>query len=103
MAGKKFDGGKPPVDLLPKKALIEIAKVLGFGAKKYDPWNWKGGFKWSRLEAATLRHLFAYAEGEDIDAESGLPHLAHAGCCILFLLTHYLESLGCDDRFKGAE
>lgn len=63
-------------------------------------WNWAKGFTWSRLIGAALRHLFAFARGEDRDPESGLSHLAHAGCCILFLITHERCKLGTDDRFK---
>lgn len=63
-------------------------------------WNWAKGFTWSRLIGAALRHLFAFARGEDRDPESGLSHLAHAGCCILFLITHERCKLGTDDRYK---
>lgn len=94
----KHDEGKLPLDLLPVESIEEIAKVLQFGQRKYDSWNWSKGFKWSRLLGACLRHLFAYMRGEDKDPESGLSHLAHCGCCILFLLYHekYYKSL--DDR-----
>ena len=34
---------------------------------------------------AALRHLTAWQTGEQVDAESGLPHLAHAICCLLFM------------------
>jgi len=97
----KHDSGKIPVELLPTEALEEIAKVLDFGSRKYASWNWSNGFKWSRLIGATLRHLFLFQRGIDKDEESGLSHLAHAGCCILFLLQHELSSLGSDDRHKG--
>lgn len=35
--------------------------------------------------AAAMRHLAAWRDGEQLDEESGLPHLAHALCCIVFL------------------
>jgi len=99
--GTKFDGDKIPLHLLPTPALEEIAKVLDFGQKKYDSWNWAKGMKWTRLIGACMRHLFAWARGESIDPETGLSHLAHLGCCVLFLLQYELSNLGEDDRYKS--
>lgn len=98
MSGTKHDAGKVRLDLLPFDAVTEIAHVLTFGARKYGDRNWEGGFKWGRLLGACLRHLFAWAGGEDVDQETGRSHLAHAGCCILFLLAHELRGIGEDDR-----
>lgn len=98
--GIKHDFGKARLDLLPFEAITEIAKVLEFGATKYSAHNWRGGFVWSRTFAALLRHLWAFWRGEDKDPETGLSHLAHAGCNILFLLTFALEKTGTDDRYK---
>ena len=97
---QKFDGEKIRVELLPVDALEEIAKVLTFGAIKYAAGNWAtgSGFKWSRLAGALLRHIFAWMRGEDRDPESGISHLAHAGCMLLFLLSHVLRNHGEDDR-----
>ncbi len=100
LSGMKHDTGKPAMDLLPGEALEEIAKVLDFGRKKYNAHNWRGGFKWGRVLAAALRHIFAFLRGEDNDPETGLSHLAHAGCCILFALTFVLTRTGEDDRWK---
>ena len=88
--GKKYDEGKPMMGLLPFKSLAEVSKVLTFGAKKYAAHNWKKVEPERYLDAA-LRHLGDYLEGEDDDSESGLSHLAHAGCCVLFALWHHLE------------
>jgi hypothetical protein len=99
-AGTKHDFGKVPLELLPTEALREVAKVLDFGQRKYDPWNWKKGMKWSRLYGAMLRHLFAWSEREEQDPETGLSHLAHAGCCLTFLLTYEILGLGTDDRWS---
>ncbi len=96
--GVKQDQGKPRLDLMPTEALEEIGKVLEFGAKKYDPWNWAKGLAWSRLLGAALRHLYAWARGESKDPESGLSHLAHAGCNILFLIYFERNKSGEDDR-----
>lgn len=95
----KFDSEKAPLDLLPFHALNEVAKVLQHGKKKYAAHNWKKGTTWSRFSAASLRHLFAWNSGEDNDRESDLNHLAHAACCILFLLEYKLLGLGTDDRY----
>lgn len=97
--GKKFDDGKLPLHLLPTESLEEIAKVLAFGAQKYDSWNWTNGLAWSRVLGATLRHLYKWARGIDVDEESGLNHLAHAGCNILFLLWYSTYRKEYDDRF----
>ena len=97
---KKFDQEKIRMDLLPSEALEEIAKVLTFGAKKYDSWNWTKGLKYSRLTGAALRHILAWKDGQDKDPETNISHLAHAGCCILFLLWMEKNRLDMDDRFK---
>ena len=97
--GVKHDAGKPRMDLLPPEALREIAAVLAFGAQKYDAHNWRKGVAYSRLIAACLRHLFAWVGREDKDPESGRSHLAHAACCLLFLITFEQTNTGTDDRY----
>ncbi len=101
--GTKHDEGKPLLALLPVEALVEVGKVMTFGAKKYTAHNWRGGFAYTRVASAALRHLFARISGKDVDEESGLSHLAHAVCCVLFLLTFQLTNTGTDDRYKGGE
>lgn len=98
MKGIKHDDGKPPVGLVPHDAILAIAEVLDFGAKKYTSWNWAGGFEWSRLIDAAYRHLGKWKEGEDTDPESGLSHLSHALCCLVFLSVHERRNLGKDNR-----
>lgn len=85
--GRKFDTDKPRWELLPFKEVGEIVEILTFGAKKYEDENWKyvKPFK-KRYLGALLRHITAWAEGEKKDPESGKSHLAHAGCCLLFLM-----------------
>jgi hypothetical protein len=84
----KADAGKADWSLMPFECVEEINKVLEFGVKKYSADNWKqgGGFKYRRILNSLLRHIFAYMRGEDTDPESGLSHMAHAGCNVIFLL-----------------
>ena len=83
----------------------EIAKVLAYGANKYTKngisgaHNWRKGFKWSRLLGAAFRHLSAYTRGENVDSESGLSHLSHLGCCVMFLIWHEKFKKELDDRY----
>ena len=96
----KFDDNKLPVNLLSTEALNQTAAVLKFGADKYHAHNWRDGFAWSRPLAAAMRHIMAFNDGEDRDPESGLSHLAHAACCIMFLLEFEKTHPELDDRYK---
>lgn len=99
----KHDGDKARWDLLPD-SMPDVVAVFGYGAKKYEEWNWarNGGFKWSRLIAAAFRHLWAFSRGEDVDPESNLPHLAHCVACLLMLLSYMRDTKAYpnDDRRK---
>lgn len=86
--GIKNDQGKVRLDLYPPEALIGTSEVLTFGALKYAANNFRLGILYSRVFAALLRHLLAWWMGEELDPESGKPHLDHAGCCIAFLQTY---------------
>lgn len=91
--GVKFDQDKPQWTLVPFKAFDEVVKVLTIGARKYAPDNWKKvpNARQRYIDAA-FRHMSAYAGGEKLDAETGKNHLAHAACCLLFLLAFDLDN-----------
>jgi hypothetical protein len=87
--GTKLDGGKSRLDLMVPEWELEVGKVLEFGCRKYADNNWqkvKGAEE--RYYAAARRHMLAYKMGEKNDPESGLSHIAHASCCLMFL--HWL-------------
>jgi len=92
--GRKDDTGKPRMELLPFDALVEVSKVLTYGAIKYAPNNWKkvSNAK-ERYTGALLRHLAAWREGEVFDREIAdgwdIRHIAQVACNALFLV--YLE------------
>lgn len=92
--GRKFDGGKPEYALMPPYSLEETVKVLTFGAQKYERNNWRfvDDAKY-RYFNALQRHVWAWQKGETIDPESGLHHLAHAMCCLTFLMEPELENV----------
>ena len=85
--GFKADSGKPDWTIFPFDGAEPLVRVLEAGARKYARDNWrKVPDAVNRYRAAALRHLAADALGEVNDPETGLPHLAHAGCCLLFVL-----------------
>ena len=84
--GIKNDSEKPRWDLIPWRELSDVVDVITFGLDKYSEDNWKYVEPKSRYFAACHRHLYAWSQGEKIDRESDKNHLAHAICCLLFLL-----------------
>ncbi len=100
----KFDEGKLPWDLFPFDGAELTVQVLAYGAQKYAPHNWckAGGMEWGRMFSALMRHLIAWHGGQDIDPESGLHHLGHAGCCLAFLQAYVVRQIGTDDRPSAA-
>lgn len=96
--GTKYDEGKFPLSYISRRANEQESRVLLFGASKYARWNWAKGMAWSRLLDAALRHITAYADGEDVDPETGISHLAHARCDLGFLLDYEVSHPELDDR-----
>lgn len=96
--GLKFDGDKLPMELIAPILLSGVAEVLAFGANKYSARNWEKGMSWSRVYGAMLRHMTAFWSGENLDKETGLPHLWHAACCCMFLMEFARKGTGTDDR-----
>lgn len=101
--GIKFDNEKPRMDLLDSEFLEGVADVLSFGANKYADNNWRGGILYSRLIAAAYRHLGAINRGEDFDPESGLPHVHHLGCNVMFLSWMMQHRKDMDNRWKSTD
>jgi hypothetical protein len=79
-------------------ALLRVAEVAGFGGRKYERGNYLKGYAWSWSFDALMRHLLAFWSGENVDPESGLPHMAHASWHTLALLAFTEHGLGTDDR-----
>lgn len=88
--GRKFDQEKPEMALLPPYAIEAVARVLTYGAKKYEKDNWKyvpdGEY---RYRNAAFRHFNEVLKGNLTDPETGEHHLAHAICCMMFELDSY--------------
>ena len=85
--GRKYDSNKPRYSLLPENIVHNVIQVLEYGAVKYEPGNWKHvPDARTRYYDAAMRHIDDWWNGSEVDEESSLPHLAHAICCLLFLL-----------------
>lgn len=86
-SGRKYDSNKPRYSLLPTGTVLNVVQVLEYGAVKYEPDNWQHvPSARTRYYDAAMRHIDDWWNGSEIDEESSLPHLAHAICCLLFLL-----------------
>ena len=99
--GTKHDQDKPDLSLVPYAFLVEVAKALMYGEKKYGRYNFEKGFPVHRLLSATLRHIWAYVNGEDNDPESGLSHIAHAGASLAMLVRCLELGTATDTRSKS--
>lgn len=94
---------KPPLRLVPPVLLLYVSRAMAHGVKKYQtPYNWREApVRHTVYLEAAMRHLLQALDGEDVDAESGLPHEAHVAACMAILLdAHHAGSLE-DDRHKS--
>ena len=92
---------KAPMHLIPPYALEQTAWVHKLGSEKYGPYNWrKTGVCATTYVSAIMRHLNAWRDGEDLDPESGISHIAHiASSCNILLDAGHCGTLQ-DDRNK---
>lgn len=85
--GVKSDNNKRRYSLLPAGTINEVVDVLEFGSAKYADDNWqKVDNARTRYYNAALRHIDSWWDGEVKDDETGKHHLAHAICCLMFLM-----------------
>lgn len=87
----RYNKGKPQLSLVieARYALEGAAEVLEFGMGKYDRSNWKNSFPKEQLIDSLMRHLCKFMDGEELDDETGLPHVDHLLCNAIFLSYHY--------------
>jgi len=100
MAGIKNDSAKPDLSLVPTEAIFEMAKALTFGAKKYSRYNFREGMDISRPISASLRHIYQFLDGEDVDEETQCIHLGNAMAGLAMALWLYKNRPDCDNRYK---
>jgi hypothetical protein len=94
-------GRKPEqISTVDPLALLKLAEVSGFGAQKYEAFNYLRGYDWALSYDAAQRHLMQFWLGEDHDRESGLLHPLHAAWHCLALGSFQMRGLGTDSRFR---
>lgn len=84
---------------VPSSVLAEVAVGMTEGARKYARHNWRvAGVRGSIYYDATLRHLFKWWEGEDLDPDSGLSHIAKAITSLVVMRDAMINEKFTDDR-----
>jgi len=96
----RYNTGKLEWTLIDFESLEPMVKVLMFGAHKYAPNNWKKGQTYTTIIDCTIRHLTAILRGEDIDPDSGEPHIGHVQCNAMFLSYMMKHKPDFDNRYK---
>lgn len=84
---------------VPSSVLAEVAVGMTEGARKYARHNWRvAGVRGSIYYDATLRHLFKWWEGEDLDPDSGLSHITKAITSLVVMRDAMINEKFTDDR-----
>lgn len=96
---------KPPLSCIPTGPLYEVGAAMLDGSAKYGRHNWRViGVRSSVYYDAALRHLMKWWEGEELDADSGCHHLAHAvACCLIVRDAANLGQLTDDRPVPGGD
>jgi hypothetical protein len=80
------------------KALEAVTRVFEYGAQKYGRRNWRLGRNYCDTIDSLARHAVLFINGEDIDEESGLPHVDFLVSNAMFLSEWYRTHPEKDDR-----
>jgi hypothetical protein len=90
---------KVPLHLVPCEVLLETGLAMLEGARKYGAHNYRvAGVRASVYYDAAMRHIMAWWEGEDIDSDSGLPHIIKAIASLIVLRDGQHVGNWVDDR-----
>lgn len=85
----RYNEGKPRWSLVHFKSLEPMVRVLMYGADKYAVDNWKKGLDEKEILDSLQRHVAALIDGQQLDEESGLPHIGHILCNCMFYYYHH--------------
>jgi hypothetical protein len=96
--GLRYNEGKPRFDLMPPEALIALADHYRKGSEKYADRNWERGMDWGKCFASMERHAWAWASGEDYDAETESHHMIAVAWNALALYVYHKRNIGKDTR-----
>lgn len=101
MAGPQSKG-KPMISLVPQEAIIGIARGFEHGIEKHGKHEFRdNNVTYTEIIDSLMRHTLAYLSGEDIDPDSGLPHVQLIGCNYAMLEWKRVHHPEQDDRYKG--
>ncbi len=90
---------KNPSGCVSRAVLAEVGLAMMEGARKYGRHNYRvSPVRAEVYMDAVNRHLDAWWEGEDIDPDSGLPHLAKAAAGLFVIRDAIICNSWCDDR-----
>jgi hypothetical protein len=92
----RFNEGKPKLSYFLEfsSPMEAIARIMEFGACKYEDGNWRqGGKPDSEYLDSMMRHLDKWKRGETFDQDSGCSHIGHAiwNLCALLELNYPTE------------
>lgn len=98
----RHGAAKPCIHYLPMQPMLDVARVMELGARKYGIKNWREQpVAASTYYSAMFRHLVAWFESlEEMDPESGEHHLAHVIASALLVLDSQERDVLVDDRAK---
>ena len=99
--GLRYNTGKAQIHQVPTSLINGVAKVLMYGAQKYEKGNFRKGMDWTTPYDCLQRHMMRWLDGEQLDEESNLPHLYHAAANIAMLIEYSETCKELDDRFTG--
>lgn len=91
-------GTKVRTHLVPYELTIAAAIGLNYGEFKYDARNWEKGFDLLDVTHSVERHNKAIMNGEEIDADSGLPHYILLASSTAMLVGNMMRGIHTDDR-----
>lgn len=95
---------KAPLSVVPMAVVAELGVAMLEGASKYGRGNFRAvGVRSSVYFDATMRHLIAYWEGEDLDPDSGMSHLTKAIASLTVWRDAQIQGMCEDDRFPSSK
>lgn len=90
---------KPGIEGVPTAPIFQVGEVMRLGIQKYGLTNWRhDAVSASVYYNAAMRHIMSWWDGQNLDHESGQPHLAHAAACLLILMDAKMSDDLIDDR-----